>query len=90
MLTLAENYTGIFYFTFFMKNQDILKKLRCYSEVFQFCQLTIFQQIHFQSKIVNLLFFSDASATPSHHLLTLPLAASATTVKIIYLLMFFS
>lgn len=72
MLTLAENYIGIFYFTFFMKNQDILKKLKCYSEVFQFCQLTIFQQIRFQSKIVNLLFFSNLFATPSHHLLTLP------------------
>lgn len=70
MLTLAENYIGIFYFTFFMKNQDILKKLKCYSEVFQFCQLTIFQQIRFQSKIVNLLFFSDLFATTSQHLLT--------------------
>lgn len=70
MLTLAENYIGIFYFTFFMKNQDILKKLKCYSEVFQFCQLTIFQQTSFQSKIVNLLFFADPFATTSQHLLT--------------------
>lgn len=71
MLTLAENYIGIFHFTFLMKNQDILKKSKCYSEVSQFCQLTIFQQLHFQSKIVNLLFFSVAFVTPSHHLLTL-------------------
>lgn len=70
MLTLTENYIGIFYFTFLMKTQDILKKLKCYSEVFQFCQLTIFQQTHFQSKIVNLLFFSDPFATTSQHLLT--------------------
>lgn len=70
MLTLAENYIGIFYFTFFMKSQDILKKLKCYSKVFQFCQLTIFQQTHFQSKIVNLLFFSDPFVTTSQLLLT--------------------
>ena len=88
LLTLAENYIGIFYFVFFIKTQDALQKMKCYSEVFRFCQLTIFQQIRFQSEIVNLPFLTDPSVTPFYH--HWHQAAPGPTVNISFLTTIFS